>query len=128
MWGFFDSIYERMKNTIRNLIRETYAQIMDEGNVYKWSDGSTSTIEDAVEDGKIIGKFRSLENAVDFNRVKYNRLTRQEQEIYASKVNKPKTRFNAEQTDGSWVSIPESVYHRLSVPEKPEKNFFSKAG
>jgi hypothetical protein len=128
MWGFFDSIYERMKNTIRSIIRETYAQLMDEGNVYQWSDGSTSTIEDAVEDGKIIGKFRSLENAMDFNRTKYNRLTWQEQEIYVSKVNKPKTRFNAEQTDGSWVSIPEAVYHRLSVPEKADKNFFQKAG
>lgn len=71
-----------------------------------------------------VAKFRAKENAVEYNRHKWNRLDNDGQEAYRKRVNKVRMTNNILFTDGTWVNVTAEKYAAYPVPEQPERNYY----
>ena len=113
-----------IRKIIRDILNEEHRPVRGGEKQMRWGDGSVASLNDRLENGIAVSKFISQENAVQYNRVKWNRLDGNEQKAYAEKMNRKVMKFDVQFKDESFVAVPKAVYDQITLPELPEKNFF----
>jgi hypothetical protein len=72
-----------------------------------------------------VSKFKSIENAVKYNRNKFNRMDGNDQKKYYDRINKKKTIYNLEYGDNSFISVSKKEYDKSYVPETADRNYYT---
>lgn len=85
-----------------------------------------TTLRDLLSKNVFDGKYKSIENAVKFNRLKDFRMNGPEQQEYYKRVNKKKTVYNLKYTgdDSTSIDVSKEVYDYANLPELPERNYY----
>lgn len=84
--------------------------------VYSW--------KEAIDAGKFIARQVSVENAVKYNRRKYNRMDWDEQKEYVKTLSKKKVVYSLVKPNGNFVDCPKLVWEYAAKLPIQEKNFY----
>lgn len=102
-----------------------YAQGGSLDQVFNFQTWGVTSFRKLIDAKKFTGKYKSIENAGRFNRVKYNRMDAAQQQDYFDRLNKKKTVYNLQNPDGSSVEASKEVYdYATGIPELEERSYY----
>ena len=95
---------------------------------YNFDDYGIKSYKELIDAGKFRSKFKSISNASDFNRIKFNRMRGKEQVEYVRKLNKQKIQYNLKlnNAEETFYTVKKEVFDYANIPETEEKNFYTK--
>ncbi len=73
-----------------------------------------------------MNKFISIENAIEYNRRRFNGMNHDEQVAYLAKINVSKTYYNLENVDGTFYRVSKKEYLASSATETQQRNYYRK--
>ncbi len=113
---------------------EMMSEMADGGSVnaldklWNFPEYGVSTYRKLLDKGIFSGKYKSIENAVQFDRLKDHRMNNQEQKAYYERVNKKKVVYCLQYADDpekrNYIEVSKAIYDYANVPELPEKNLW----
>lgn len=86
--------------------------------LYRFSDGSIDNFKNRIDKGIYIKSEIGLVSSVVWNRIKFNRMTAEEQKEYEEKLNKKKKEYRLYMKDESFSVVSPFVYKYFN-----ERNF-----
>jgi hypothetical protein len=94
--------------------------------LWNFTDWGTKSFRQLIDEGKFSGKYKSIENASQFDRIKYNRMLGKEQAEYVKKLNRKVIKYNLRVAgeDSSSYNVSKEIYDYANLPELPEKNYY----
>lgn len=94
--------------------------------LWNFNDWGIKSYRQLIDEGKFSGKYKSIENAVQFDRIKYNRMRGAEQAEYVKKLNRKVTKYNLQVAgnDSSLFTVSKEIFDYANLPELPEKNYY----
>ena len=90
---------------------------------YNFVEWGVISYRELLEKGVFTGKRKSLENAVKFDRRKFNRMDQREQDQFIKRFNQVKTTYNLQVSDNSSFEVSKAIFDYANVPELPETNY-----
>jgi hypothetical protein len=95
---------------------------------YNFDDYGIKSYRELIDAGKFRSKFKSISNASDFDRIKFNRMRGKEQVEYVRKLNKQKIQYNLKPNNAeeTFYTVKKEVFDYANIPETEEKNFYTK--
>lgn len=95
---------------------------------YNFSDFGIKSYRELIDAGKFSSKFKSISNASDFDRIKFNRMRGSEQVEYVRKLNKQKIEYNLRlnNDDRTFYTVKKEIFDYADIPETEEQNFYTK--
>jgi DNA repair protein RadC len=94
---------------------------------YNFDDYGIKSYRELIDAGKFRSKFKSISNASDFDRIKFNRMRGREQVEYVRKLNKQKIQYNLRlnNVDGTFYTVKKEIFDYANIPETEEQNFYT---
>lgn len=99
------------------------AKALDKLWRFSWG---VSTYRQALQENRFVGKYISVENAVKYNRVKYNRSGPGEQEAYEARMNVKKTVYHLALNDERSLEVSKLVFDWANLPQWPDRDYYTK--
>ena len=95
---------------------------------YNFDDYGIKSYRELIDAGKFRSKFKSISNASDFDRIKFNRMRGKEQVEYVRKLNKQKIQYNLKlnNAEETFYTVKKEVFDYANIPETEEQNFYTK--
>lgn len=94
--------------------------------IYRFDEFGDKSFKNIIDEGRFVSKFKSKQNAIDFDRIKFNRMDNAQQVEYVKKFNKEKIVYNLRLRDGGLHEVSKEVYDYAQLPETEEKNYYTK--
>jgi hypothetical protein len=120
------------------MISGKYANGGGVGEVYEFADGGSITkvynfpdfgvksFRDLIDEGAFVSKHRTKRNAMEYNRIKFNRMDYAQQAECDKKLNKEKITYDLQLSDGGTYQVSKQVYDYANIPETEEKSYYIK--
>lgn len=131
-YGEFDSLIEA-KEYVENWVRINPKYYAKGGEVfldkkYNFDDYGIKSYRELIDARKFRSKFKSISNASDFDRIKFNRMRGKEQVEYVRKLNKQKIQYNLKlnNAEETFYTVKKEVFDYANIPETEEQNFYTK--
>lgn len=130
--GDFEGLSEWIKNNgieafaSGGAVNDLYAKGGSLNKIYRFDEFGTKSFKNLIDEGVFVSKFKSKQNAIDFDRIKFNRMDNAQQVEYVKKFNKEKIVHNLRLRDGGFHEVSKEVYDYAQIPETEEKNYYNK--
>ena len=97
--------------------------------VYNFPDFGVKSFKNLIDEGVFVSKHRTKRNAMEYNRIKFNRMDYAQQAEYDKKLNKEKITYDLQLSDvngGGTYQVSKQVYDYANIPETEEKSYYIK--
>lgn len=78
-----------------------------------------------MENPATVAKFTARENAVAYNRNKFNRLDAAGQAAYRKRVNRERITYNIQFADGTFISVLRKRFNECPAPQTPHRDYYT---
>lgn len=130
-WAYdsLSEIFYLYKDTTHEYSKEWFENSFAKGGsldkLWRFSDEGVKSFRQMIDEKKFDGKYKTIENALEFNRIKWNRMYGAEQNEWVKKANKKVIKYNLQYKDKTTNTVvTKEIYDYANLPELPTKDYY----